>query len=235
MAKKVPPRTENQILEALPAKHYQSILPHLERVSHSLKEVVYRPNEPIEYVYFPLKGGFSLIATMEGGKHIEVATVGNEEMVGIPVFLGAPTTFLMACSQIPGDALRMKSNLFLRAVKENGHLTVVLHKYLEKLMVQIAEGTGCNRTHSIVQRCARWLLTTHDRVHENHYYLTQKFLGQMLGVRRAVVNEVPIELQKQGLFRYSWGMIHILDRKGLEAVACECYRIIKAKFDRPLN
>ena len=235
MARSSPPPPQNRLLAALPKKEYQRFLPHLERVSLGVKEVVYEPNEPIQYVYFPLTCVFSMVATLHEGRSVEVATLGSEGMVGLPVFLGAKSTPLLGFSQVAGEAMRMDAVSFQKQVALNGPLTALLHRYTQTLMVQIAQGTACNRAHNILQRCARWLLMTQDRVKADSFTLTQEFLGQMLGVRRAGVNEVASELQKRGLIRYRRGIIEIVDRKGLEAISCDCYRIIREEFDRLLT
>lgn len=232
MARSSPAPPQNRLLAALPKKEYQHFVPHLERVSLGVKDVVYEPNEPIQYVYFPLTCVFSMIATLHEGKSVEVATMGSEGMVGLPVFLGAKSTPLLAFSQIAGEAMRMRAVSFRKQVALNGPLTALLHRYTQTLMVQIAQGTACNRAHNILQRCARWLLMTQDRVKAASFPLTQEFLGKMLGVRRAGVNEVASKLQKRGLIRYRRGVVEILDRERLESISCDCYRIIREEFER---
>jgi CRP-like cAMP-binding protein len=189
--------SKNRLLAALPRSEYRRLLPKLETVSLSLKQRIYESLERIDHVYFPLNGVASILAYMKDGTGIEVATVGNEGMVGLPVFLGA-------------------DNL-----------------YTQTLVVQIAQGNACNGAHSITHRCARWLLTTHDRVGRRQQFgITQEFLGRMLGVRRAGVSEVASALKKSKLIDYNRGVIHILNRKGLEERTCECYWVIKNEIDR---
>ena len=132
--------------------------------------------------------------------------------------------------------MRMESKAFIKEFKRNGALSAILHLYTQAFVIQIAQGNACNRAHSIVQRCARWLLMTHDRVgRRQHFFITQEFLGQMLGVRRAGVNEVASAFRKSDLIDYKRGMIHILDRKGLEKRPCECYWVIKNEIDRAIS
>jgi CRP-like cAMP-binding protein len=228
--------TKNRLLAALPPSEYRRLLPKLESVSLSLKQRVYESLKTIKYVYFPLNGIISIVAFMKNGTGIEVATVGNEGMVGLPVFLGADKTPLVAFQQIPGESMRMESKVFTEEVKRNGPLTTILHLYTQAFVVQIAQGNACNRAHSIEQRCARWLLITHDRVgRRQQFFITQEFLGQMLGVRRAGVNEVASAFRKSKLIDYKRGMIHVLDRKGLEKRTCECYWVIKKETDRSFS
>jgi CRP-like cAMP-binding protein len=226
---------ENRLLAALPRKEYERLLPKLENASLSYKESLYEADKPIEYVYFINSGVVSLIVIMEGGAIVEVGTIGNEGMVGISVFLGANTIPGKAIVQVPGDGMRMKSGTLRNEAKNGGPLHNVLRRYTQALLNQIAQSAACNRTHSIEQRCARWLLMTHDSVRSDEFLLTQEFLSLMLGVRRPSVSTVANKLQKAGLIRYSRGRITIVDRQGLESVSCECYRIIKEEYDRLLN
>lgn len=228
--------SKNRLLAALPPSEYRRLLPKLETVSLSLKQRVYESLKTIDYVYFPLDGIISIVAFMNDGTGIEVATVGNEGMVGLPVFLGADKTPLVAFQQIPGESMRMESEVLTKEIKRNGRLTAILRLYTQTLIVQIAQGNACNRAHSIAQRCARWLLTTHDRVgRRQRFPITQEFLGQMLGVRRAGVSEVASVLKKGKLIEYNRGIIHILNRKGLEKRTCECYWVIKNEIDRSIS
>jgi CRP-like cAMP-binding protein len=227
--------SKNRLLAALPRSEYRRLLPKLETVSLSLKQGIYESLRRIDYVYFPLNGVASILAYMNDGTGIEVATVGNEGMVGLPVFLGADKTPLVAFQQIPGESMRMESEVFTKEIKRNGPLTAILDLYTHAFVVQIAQGNACNRAHSITQRCARWLLTTQDRVGRRQQFgITQEFLGQMLGVRRAGVSEVASALKKSKLIDYNRGVIHILNRKGLEERTCECYWLIKNEIDRSI-
>jgi CRP-like cAMP-binding protein len=228
--------SKNRLLAALPPAEYRRLLPKLENVSLSLKQRVYESLKTIDYVHFPLNGVVSILAFMKDGTGIEVATVGNEGMVGLPVFWGADKTPLVAFQQIAGESVRMESKVFTQEIKRNGPLTAILHLYTQAFVVQIAQGNACNSVHSIAQRCARWLLTTHDRVvRPERFFITQEFLGQMLGVRRAGVNEVASAFKKSKLIDYKRGMIHILNRKGLEKRTCECYWVIKNETDRSFS
>ncbi len=228
--------SKNRLLAALPPAEYHRLQPKLENVSLSLKQRVYESLKTIDYVYFPLNGVASIVAFMKDGTGIEIATVGNEGMVGLPVFWGADRTPLVAFQQIPGESLRMESKVFTQEIKRNGPLTAILDLYTHAFMVQIAQGNACNRAHSIAQRCARWLLMTHDRVgRRQRFFITQEFLGQMLGVRRAGVNEVASAFRKSKLIDYKRGMIHILNRRELEKRSCECYWVIKNETDRSFS
>jgi CRP-like cAMP-binding protein len=200
--------------------------------------MIYEENQPIQHVYFPIGGVLSLVSQMQDGRGVEVATIGNEGMAGLPVFLQATlTSSHMAFSQIPGEALRMPAVRFSEFItgSENGGLHVALNRYTQALMSMIARAVACNALHSVQQRACRWLLTTHDRVGVDEFLLTQEFLGQMLGVTRASVNEVARDLQDAGAIRYTRGRISILERAELERRSCECYGVIRSEFDRLLE
>jgi CRP-like cAMP-binding protein len=225
----------NRLLAALPADEYERLCPVLETVSLEFKEILYEPNKPIGYVYFPNDGVASLLAVMEDGDLVEVGTVGNEGMVGIPVFLGADRTSGLSFSQIPGEAVRMKAEALRAEVERGGPLVHILQRYTQAMFTMLAQHIACNRLHSIRQRCARWLLMSHDRVRADTFVLTQEFLGQMLGARRASVNEVMQALQEVDYVDYRRGVVSILNRERLEAESCECYGIIKQEYDRMLE
>lgn len=225
----------NHLLAALPSTIYDALLPLLEPIALNLRQILYAPNEPITHVYFPVDGVCSIVSLLENDIVIEVATVGHEGMIGIPVFLGATHTPGQAFAQVPGAAFRMEAQAFRQALEDYPRLGAVLQRYTQALFVQIAQSTACNRAHPVNERCARWLLMTADRVGRDEFALTQEFLGQMLGVRRASVNVAARTLQQAGLIDYSRGLITIRDRAGLESLACECYGIIKTEYDRLLD
>ena len=187
------------------------------------------------HVYFPEGGVFSLITQMASGGSIEVARTGNEGMIGIPVFLDAVTSPARAVCQIPGRTLRMTSEAFREEAARGSPLHALLHRYTQALMTHLAQSVACNRLHSSAQRCARWLLMTHDRVGTDHFPLTQEFLARMLGMRRATVSEVASALQEAGIIHYEHGRLTIEDRGALEGAACECYAVIRAEFDQLLG
>ena len=230
--KQAPPPRQNRLLAFLPKDVQQRLMPEFETIFLRVRDLLHEANERIEHVYFPLNGVLSLVATMQTGMAIEVATIGNEGMLGLPLFLGVDRTPMQAFSQVAGETLRMPAATFAKQLKHEPKLASVLHRYTQALMVQIAQGTACNRAHQIEQRCCRWLLMTHDRVCTDEFVLTQQFLALMLGVRRATVSEVAVSLQKAGLIQYRRGKIRILDRRGLERRACDCYRIIRDEYIR---
>jgi CRP-like cAMP-binding protein len=222
----------NRLLAALPADDYARLLPHLETISLPFKQILHAPDVPIAHVYFVTEGVVSLVHFSAEGTAVEVATIGNEGMVGLPVFLGAESTPGQALTQVPGAALRMPAAVFRRAVPPGSPLHALLQRYTHALMVQMAQGVACNRLHPIAARAARWLLQTRDRVRTDAFPLTQEFLAEMLGTRRAAVSQAAGQLQRAGLITYTRGVITIRDRTRLEEAACACYGIIRTAYDR---
>jgi CRP-like cAMP-binding protein len=229
------PPSGNRLLDALPRGEYERIRTHLEGVPIAAKQVVSEADGPIPHVYFPTAGVISLVSYMERGAAVEIATIGREGMVGLPVFLGADSMPQRAFGQVAGFAYRMGAGDFRAEVANDGALVPLLKLYTQAMFVQVAQTAACNRVHPVDRRCARWLLQTHDRVGEDAYVLTQEFLAQMLGVRRPSVNAAASSLQEAGLIKYVRGRIRILDREGLESASCACYGIIQREFARLLG
>ncbi|HEU4561941.1 MAG TPA: Crp/Fnr family transcriptional regulator [Longimicrobium sp.] len=176
-----------------------------------------------------------MLGLMDDGSAVETATIGNEGLVGVPVFLGAMQMAGQAFAQVPGEAYRLPAGALREEVRRGSALATLLGRYTQALFTLVAQSSACNRKHAVEQRCARWLLMTHDRVPGDTFELTQHFLSQMLGVRRATVNEAAAALQERGLIDYTRGRITIIDRAGLEAAACACYAIIRNEFARMLE
>ena len=229
------PEPRNRILSSLPADERERVEGKLERVPLELRRVLFEPNQPIHDVWFPVDAVVSIVGVMDDGSAIETATVGCEGMVGVPVFLGAGQMAGQAFAQVSGDAWRMSAAALRDEVRRGGVLPRLLGRYTQALFTLVAQSSACNRKHSVEQRCARWLLLTHDRVPGDTFDLTQLFLSQMLGVRRATVSEAATGLQARGLIEYSRGRMTVLDRPGLEEAACGCYGIIRAEFGRMLD
>jgi CRP-like cAMP-binding protein len=228
------PQNRNRLLSALPRKDFARLRRgHLTTVTLERKDPVWEPNQTIEVVYFPLDAVVSVLAVADSGV-VEVATIGNEGVVGLPVFLGAERSPGRAFCQVPGRAERLAAQVFLREARKAGALRRLLQLYTQGFMVQVSQATVCNRLHSAEQRLARWLLIVADRVGREEFPLTHEFMAQMLGVRRATVTETAGALQRASLIRYRRGAITIRDRTGLEQAACECYRIVRDEFDRLL-
>ena len=229
------PPSRNRILSALPEDEYARLAPAFERVCMASRELAFDVDRPIEHVYFPEDAVFSIVAVMTDGSAVETATVGFEGMVGLPIFLGTVSTPAQAFCQVPGVALRLDAGALQREVARGGVLRTILNWYTQAHLTQVAQASACNRLHTMRQRCARWLLQLHDRVARDEFPVTQRFLSQMLGVRRATVTEAAQSLQQAGLITYVHGRVTVSDRRGLESVSCECYAIVRGEFERLLE
>ena len=225
----------NGILAALVPSDREGLLRRMERCALDYRQMLLDANEPVRHVYFPLSGVISLLIATTNGATLEVAMVGNEGMVGLPALFGGGSAPISAVVQVPGEALRMNALAFRDEVESYGPLVRRLHLHAQALLFQFAQSAACTHHHSVGQRCARWLLTAFDRVGDDEFALTQEALAHMLGVRRASVSASAAKLQETGLIRYRRGYVTIVDRVALEAASCECYRIVKAEYDRLLG
>ncbi|HEY9900852.1 MAG TPA: Crp/Fnr family transcriptional regulator [Candidatus Sericytochromatia bacterium] len=229
------PQAVNRLLAALPDAEYQRLVPHLERVPLPVKQVLHKRGESIEYVYFPHRAIVSLISTPEEGSKVEVGLVGNEGLVGIPAVLGDNIATTTAIVQREDSGMRMEASLLKTEFQRGGVLQSLLLRYTQALYALTSQNAACNRLHNLEERLARWLLLVYDRVGSNQLQLTQEFIAEMLGVRRAGVTEAANHLQQAGLIRYSRGKITILNRQKLEAASCSCYGIINSEYARLLG
>ncbi len=223
---------QNRILSFLTRDLQIRLLPRMEKMSLSIRQILHAADDSITHAWFPLSGVVSLVMTLKSGETVEVATVGNEGVAGIPLLLGADRGPLKAVCQVAGQALRMRADNFRRSLDEHPEFAEIVRRYAQGMFDQVAQTTACNHVHSVQQRMCRWLLMTHDRVGADEFHLTQEFLAQMLGVRRPSVTVAAGHLQRSGLIRYRRGRIRIADRAGLEAGACECYDSLRCEFDR---
>lgn len=222
----------NAILGALPGPELDRLRPWLDVTKAEIRDQVYDPGKPITDLYFPISSVYSMVGVADGEAVVEVATVGREGMVGLPVFLGQRTSPHAAFCQVPGLAAQLPAGQLAAVLADDGALHGLLNRFTQATMVQIAQNVVCNATHSLVQRMARWLLTTHDRVGRDEFALTQQFLSQMLGARRPTVSEIAGKLQSQGMIQYSRGNLTVTDRHSLEQSSCSCYGIVRAEFDK---
>ena len=225
----------NRVLDRLPRKELNRIKKALTEFDAVIRDEIYEPNKPYQHVYFPETAIASVVNVLDDGREIEVATVGYEGMVGLALFLGAKQTPARAFWQVAGTAFRL-DGAFLQKEKRTGSaLAATLGLYTQGFFAQIAQSVTCNRRHSLEQRCARWLLMTHDRVPGDDFPLTQEFLGKMLGVRRTGVSEVAGKLQRKGVLKYRRGCMSVTDRRGLERLSCECYHVVAREYRRLLD
>jgi CRP-like cAMP-binding protein len=227
---------KNLLLSALPSREYKRLLPHLDHVSLAFKAVLHEPGQPISYLYFPTSGILSLLLAREGQEEgMEVGMIGREGVAGLSVFLGVATALTRSVVQVPGEALRMRADKFRALINRNSKLHELLLRYVHVFLTQLTQGAACNALHSVEKRLCRWLLTVYDRAACERFPLTHEFLAAMLGVRRATVTEAARRLRQAGLIRYGGGQLTILDRCGLERVACGCYSVVKAELNRLLG
>ncbi|HEX4000753.1 MAG TPA: Crp/Fnr family transcriptional regulator [Pirellulales bacterium] len=224
------PPIRNRLLASLQPQELQRLWGLLEPLHLEIRTPIYLAGEPIECVYFPLNCVVSAMTVMENGSAIEVATIGNEGLAGLTSFFGGEISPYAAMVQLPGDALRMQTSQLREFAAEHPSLRKALIHYNTAFATQVAYAVACNGLHTIEKRCCRWLLMTRDRIGADLLPLTHEFLAIMLGVRRASVTEVLQPLQAGGMIRCGRGAIEIVDRTGLEAIACECYRSVKKAF-----
>ena len=227
-----PPFTKNQILTALDKNDYQHFFSQLKRVSVHLGELIYEADAPINYVYFPETAVFSMLATMEDGRTVEVGPIGNEGLVGLRVALGARTTPDRVIAHIAGTAMRLNPNVLIAELaKGRTPLSDHLARYTRMLLVMTGRTGACNKLHSVEQQLARWLLMMNDYV-GNELRLTHELMALTLGIRRAGVTVAAKSFKDSGVIHYRRGSIQVVDRKGLEEFACECYEVVKAEYER---
>jgi CRP-like cAMP-binding protein len=225
---------ENRLLEAMPAADRDRVMAIAKPLTLDVKTVLFEPGKSVESVYFPFDGVISLVTPLEDGSIVEVATIGNEGAVGVPLIAGGRLGVRAIC-QVRGAGLAVSAPSFLVEIARNKSLRDVVDRYVPALFGQIAQAAACNRLHTNEERLSRWLLMSHDRVGVDEFSITHEFLGQMLGSRRATVTLSAGILQAAGLIRYHRGRLTIVDREGLEEVACECYAAIKLELDSALE
>lgn len=218
---------KNRILADLTDAEYQRMWPHLETIDLSSGTIIYELGQPIDYVYFPLGSMISLVTQMEDGKIVEVGLVGNDGMAGISAFLGQTTSPDRAFIQIPNGAARVKVEVIRTEFDRGEGVQKLLLRYAYVLMRQVSQTAACNASHTAEERLSRWLLMCRDRVESDDLKLTQEFLAEMLGTRRATVNVAAITLQSAGFITYNRGHIRIIDNAGLASFSCECYETLK--------
>lgn len=228
-------RPRNRLLASLPQADFDLLHPNLEPVDLTYRRSLYQANRKIPHVYFFETGVGSLVNTMKNGDASEVGTIGNEGIVGLPIVLGDTRSPTAVYVQVPGKGPRMKSDRLFEAMELSPALRKALLHYAHAFFNQVAQSAACANHHVLEQRCARWLLMTHERMGSDHFLLTHEFLAMMLGIRsRSGVTIAAGALQRAGLIRYRRGHITIIDLQGLKRRSCECYETSKQEFDRLL-
>ena len=223
---------QNQLLAALSAAERERIFPHLQLVSMPLGKVLYEPGDLLRHVYFPTSSIVSLLYVLENGASAEISVVGNEGLIGIALFMGGETTPSRAIVQSAGHAYRLIGQHLKDEFRRSGGMQLLLLRYTQALITQMAQTAVCNRHHSVDQQLCRWLLLSLDRLPSNQLTMTQELIANMLGVRREGVTEAAGKLHKLGVIRYTRGKITVLDRPMLEELCCECYAVVKKESDR---
>jgi len=228
--------TYNRLLDALSPELCEQFAPRLTTIALNQVEVLHFSCEFIQELYFPIDCLLSITITMENGETAETGVIGNREVLGVNAFMGGKeTTQTEYVVQIGGQAVKIDAATFREQFDRNQALRSLFLKYTQALIAQISQTTACNSLHSLEQRLGRWLLEAQDRVESDDIQLTQRFLAEMLGVRRAGVTQAAQKLQDQGLITYGRGHIQICDRAGLEHAACECFRVVRNEYDRILG
>jgi CRP-like cAMP-binding protein len=223
---------QNYLLAALSPEERERVFPHLRLVSMPLGKVLYESGDALKYVYFPTDSIVSLLYVLESGASAEISVVGHEGLIGIALFMGGGTTPSRAIVQSAGHAYRLAGQKLKDEFHRNGGLQLLLLRYTQALITQMAQTAVCNRHHSVDQQLCRWLLLSLDRLKSNKLVMTQELIANMLGVRREGVTDAAGKLQKLGAISYSRGRITVLDRPRLEELCCECYSVVKRETDR---
>ena len=225
----------NRLLQSLPSNDLRRLLADCETVELAFADVLYTPRQRLSHVYFPIASFISLVMPVGDSSSLEVGLIGNEGMFGIPIALGVDVSPVRAVVQGAGSALRMGAALFCRELSRSQTLQREIDRYVFVQLSQLAQTAGCTRFHLVEARLARWLLMTQDRAHASTFHITQEFLAFMLGVRRVGVTKAAGSLQGRNLIRYSRGSITVLDRRGLKAASCGCYKADRETYDRILR
>ena len=226
---------QNFILAALSPAERERLYPHLQLVEMPLGKVLYESGDVLHHVYFPTDSIVSLLYVLENGASAEISVVGNEGLIGVALFMGGETTPSRAIVRSAGHAYRLIGQQLKAEFHRNGEMQLLLLRYTQALITQMAQTAVCNRHHSVDQQLCRWLLLTLDRLPSNELTMTQELIANMLGVRREGVTEAAGKLQKLGVIRYARGQVTVLDRPKLEQLCCECYAVVKKETDRLLS
>jgi CRP-like cAMP-binding protein len=225
---------ENHLLASLPASDLERMAYALEPVSLKRGETLYRQDAKIDNVYFPTGALISLVASMKDGTVVEVAVVGREGMVGLPLALGADRSPRTVITQAPGGALKLPADILRNELSKGSAIGDRLKRYTMIHLTQTTQWVACNRLHSLEERLARWLLASADATGTELFELTQDFIAQMLGVRRPSVTVIVRSFEKAGMVQTSRGRIRIADRGALEKTVCECYHFVRQQIEKTM-
>jgi CRP-like cAMP-binding protein len=234
MSSPIPDPEQNYLLATFSPAERERLFPNLELVPMPLGKVLYESGDQLRYVYFPTNSIVSLLYVLADGASAEISVVGNEGLIGIALFMGGESTPSRAIVQSAGSAYRLNGQLLKEEFHRNGEVQLLLLRYTQALITQMAQTAVCNRHHSVDQQLCRWLLLSLDRLTSNQLVMTQELIANMLGVRREGVTEAAGKLDRLGVIRYARGRITVLDRPRLEELCCECYAVVKKESDRLL-
>jgi CRP-like cAMP-binding protein len=226
---------QNHLLAALSPEVQDRLFPHLELAQLPLRSLMYESGRPMRHVYFPTDAIISLQYLLESGASTAISVVGNEGLLGMNLLMGGRSTPARSVVQCAGHAYRLPRARVKEEFGRHGELLSLMLRYTQSLITQIAQTAVCNRHHSIDQQLCRWLLLSLDRLCHNSVTMTQEFIANMLGVRRAGVTGAALKLEKLGVISYERGLITVLDRAGLERMSCECYRVVRKEADLLLH
>jgi CRP-like cAMP-binding protein len=229
------PALQNSLLQALAPDDLARLAPHLIQVELERGRLLYDPGDPIDVVYFPHDGVISLMTLMENGAAIESTTIGPEGALGLMAAVAPRQSLSRAIVQTPLRAARITAERLHEVWEKSPALRHLVDRHTEALYGHAIQSVACNALHSVEARFCRWLLTCHDRISSDTVALTQEFLADMLGVQRTTVTAVARSLQEKGAIRYRRGVVDIMDRGALQALACECYGVIRDNYQRLLN
>ena len=226
---------QNHLLGALEPDVQARLFPYLELTPLPLRSVMYESGRPMRHVYFPTDSIVSLQYVLENGASTAILVVGNEGLLGVTLLMGGQGTLSRSLVQSAGYAYRLPRSRVKEEFNRHGQLLLLMLRYTQALITQIAQTAVCNRHHSIDQQLCRWLLLSMDRLSHNHLTMTQEFVANMLGVRRESVTQAALKLQQLGTISYSRGSIRVLDRSHLESLSCECYETVKKQTELLLD
>lgn len=222
-------------MATLSNEELEKLEPHLEEVPLGYLETLYRQGELIQYVHFVRRGVVSIVKEIAPGLEVEICAAGWEGMAGLPIALGLEAASERAYTQIDGNAMRMEARAFRQAMADIPGLHRIVGRYAAIVLNQFVRDAACTHSHTVEQRCARWLLKVHDQIQEKTFPLTHQFLAQMVSAQRPTVSSAASSLQEAGLIHYTRGVITIANRRGLEAASCRCYADIRAEYERLLQ
>ncbi|WP_417657889.1 Crp/Fnr family transcriptional regulator [Pseudidiomarina aestuarii] len=232
---KLPFTEQNYLLRAIPDDVKSRLMAHFELVKLNLGACIYESGDELQFVYFPTDSIISLVYIMENGDSAEISVVGNDGMLGVPLFMGGGSTRNRAVVQSEGHAYRLPAQLLRTEFNRHSELHHLLLRYTQSLMTQMAQTAVCNRHHTVDQQLCRWLLLSLDRIPTNVLTMTQELIADMLGVRREGVSVAAGKLQKLGVIEYHRGRMTVIDRPKLESLSCECYEVVKVECERILH